>query len=74
MFTLPNATLLQSLGQIEPSTQSSTFLVVGMLLLIFLSFSVSGSQAAVFSLSDKDLDILKTKQQPSARRIINLLE
>lgn len=43
-------------------------------MLIFLSFSVAGSQAAVFSLSDKDLDVLKTKQQPSARRIINLLE
>jgi len=43
--------------------------------LVFLSFSVSGSQAAIFSLSEKDIDVLKTKQQqPAARRIIDLLD
>src|SRR5690606_16201841 len=59
----------------EASTQSSTLLVIGLLVLVFLSFSVSGSQAAIFSLSEKDIDVLKTKQQqPAARRIIDLLD
>lgn len=68
------ATLLNSLEQVQVSTQSSTLLVVCMAILLFLSFSVSGSQAAVFSLTEKDLDVLKTRQQPAARRIINLLD
>ncbi len=59
---------------LQTSTQSSTVLAVVLLLLIFLSFSVSGSQAAVFSLNEKDIDILKTKQQPAARRVIELLD
>ncbi len=77
MYTLFYATLYNSLGQLqlEASTQSSTLLVIGLLVLVFLSFSVSGSQAAIFSLSEKDIDVLKTKQQqPAARRIIDLLD
>ena len=35
---------------------------------------VSGSEVAYFSLTYKDLNLLKTKQQPYARRIIALLE
>lgn len=58
---------------LQVTTQSSTLLVVGLLVIIFLSFSISGSQAAVFSLNEKDIDLLKTKQQPAARRIIDLL-
>lgn len=60
--------------ELQATTQSSTLLVVGLLLLIFLSFSISGSQAAIFSLNEKDIDVLKTKQQPAARRIIDLLD
>jgi gliding motility-associated protein GldE len=77
LYTLFYATLYNSLGQLqlEASTQSSTLLVIGLLVLVFLSFSVSGSQAAIFSLSEKDIDVLKTKQQqPAARRIIDLLD
>lgn len=76
MYTLFIATLYNGLAQLQlqASTQSSTLLVVGLLVLIFLSFSISGSQAAIFSLSEKDIDVLKTKQQPAARRIIDLLD
>lgn len=61
-------------AELQATAQSSTFLVVGLLILVFLSFSVSGSQAAIFSLNEKDIDVLKTKQQPAARRIIDLLD
>ncbi|MFT3902372.1 MAG: gliding motility-associated protein GldE [Niabella sp.] len=54
--------------------QNTTILIVGLCLLIFLSFSVAGAQAAIFSLQEKDIDVLKTKQKPAARRIINLLD
>ena len=64
--------LLQS--TMQGSVQSNTVLVVVLLLLVFLSFSIAGSQAAVFSLTEKDIDVLKTKQQPAARRIIDLLD
>ncbi len=60
--------------ELQATAQSSTVLVVGLLLLVFLSFSISGSQAAIFSLNEKDIDVLKTKQQPAARRIIDLLD
>lgn len=60
--------------ELQETAQSSTVLVVVMLLLVLISFSISGSQAAIFSLNEKDIDILKTKQQPAARRIIDMLE
>ncbi|GAB3015046.1 gliding motility-associated protein GldE [Niabella terrae] len=60
--------------QLPATTQSSTLLIIGLIVLVFLSFSISGSQAAVFSLDEKDIDVLKTRQQPAARRILDLLE
>jgi putative hemolysin len=39
-----------------------------------MSFIVSGSRIAFFSLSEKEINILKTKQDSSWRRIVNLLE
>lgn len=44
------------------------------MLLLLLSFLVSGSEVAFFSLSFRDLNILKTRQNPAAKRILNLLE
>lgn len=35
---------------------------------------MAGSEVAFFSLSYKDINVLKTKQQPAYRRIVNLLE
>lgn len=53
--------------------QGVTFLVVLLVLLLLLSFVIAGNEAALFSLSKKDIDILKTKQHESARRIVQLL-
>ena len=43
-------------------------------LLFTLSFFIAGSEVALFSLTAKDINLLKTKQQPSFRRIVHLLE
>ncbi len=44
------------------------------LLLFVVSFLVAGSEVAFFSLTFKDINILKTKQQPAYRRIVHLLD
>ena len=54
--------------------QSSVFLVVLLLVLLLLSFITSGAEVAFFSLQNKDLNMLKTKQHAAARRITSLLE
>jgi gliding motility-associated protein GldE len=51
-----------------------TIIVFLLLLLLFLSFMVSGAEVALFSLSFKDINLLKTKQMPAARRILKLLD
>ena len=51
-----------------------TIIVFLLLLLVFLSFMVSGAEVALFSLSFKDINLLKTKQMPAAKRILKLLE
>ena len=43
-------------------------------LLFVLSFFIAGSEVALFSLTAKDINNLKTKQRPSYRRIVHLLE
>jgi putative hemolysin len=42
--------------------------------LLFLSFVLSGSEVAFFSLTYKDINNLKSKQQPPYKRIVDLLE
>ena len=54
--------------------QGSTFLSVALIILLLLTFIISGAEVALFSLSRKDMDMLKTKQHPAAKRIVNLLE
>lgn len=54
--------------------QGTTFLAVTLVVLLLLTFAISGSEVALFSLNKKDLNMLKTKQHASARRIVNLLE
>jgi len=56
------------------NAQATTILVILILFLLVMSFIVSGSRIAFFSLSDKDINILKTKQDTSWKRIVNLLE
>ncbi|MDP4150199.1 MAG: gliding motility-associated protein GldE [Bacteroidota bacterium] len=54
--------------------QATTILAVVILFLLIISFIVSGSQVALFSLTFKDINNLKTKQDSSWRRIVSLLE
>jgi gliding motility-associated protein GldE len=42
--------------------------------LYLLSFLIAGSEVAFFSLTVKDINSLKTKQHPSFRRVVSLLE
>jgi len=54
--------------------QSTTLLVIVLMLLLLLAFTISGAEVALFSLNNKDVNILKTKQHTAAKRIITLLE
>jgi gliding motility-associated protein GldE len=54
--------------------QGATFLVVILIVLLLLTFTISGAEVALFSLNNKDVNMLKTKQHSSARRIVTLLE
>lgn len=56
------------------NTQGTSILFVLLLCLLFLSFVVSGSEVAFFSLTYKDINLLKTKQQHPYKRILHLLE
>jgi putative hemolysin len=56
------------------NAQATTILVILILFFLVMSFIVSGSRIAFFSLSEKEINILKTKQDSSWRRIVNLLE
>ncbi|MFT3704026.1 MAG: gliding motility-associated protein GldE [Agriterribacter sp.] len=56
------------------NSQSIYILLLLLLMLLLVSFFVSGAEVAFFSLSYRDINMLKTKQHPSARRIITLLD
>lgn len=53
---------------------ATTVLLFTVIILFFISFLVAGSQIAFFSLTLKDINMLKTRQQPSFKRIVTLLE
>ena len=61
-----------SLLAIAPA--STAILIFIAVILFILSFLVAGAEVAFFSLTYKDINLLKTKQQPSFRRIVSLLE
>jgi putative hemolysin len=68
-------------GSIEPlnvllaiTPGATTILLFIVILLLLLSFFLAGSEVAFFSLSSKDINILKTRKHPSFRRIVALLE
>jgi gliding motility-associated protein GldE len=56
------------------NTQATTVLVILLVILLGFSFAVSGAQVAFFSLTHKDLNMLKTKQQNAYKRIVTLLD
>lgn len=68
--------LIYHLAQVTPSVnaQSTVFLVVLLLVLLLLSFITSGAEVALFSLQNKDVNMLKTKQHAAAKRITELLD
>ncbi len=59
---------------LEINLNSTTILGILILGLLILSFVVSGSEVALFSLSFKDINILKTKQGNPWKRIVHLLD
>jgi putative hemolysin len=61
-------------GLLIINPQASTILAIVILFLLILSFVLSGCEVAFFSLTYKDINILKTKQDVSWRRIVSLLE
>lgn len=63
LFTLLSANL-----------QGTTFLSITLVALLLLSFTIAGAEAALFSLEQKEINLLKTKNHTAARRIVNLLE
>ncbi len=69
---LLKTTLSPELLVINP--QATTILAIVILFLLILSFVLSGSEVAFFSLTYKDINILKTKQDTSWKRIVSLLE
>ena len=63
-----------SLLAIPPAASAVVVLIFIAILLFIISFLVAGAEVAFFSLTYKDLNVLRTKQQPSYRRIVALLE
>jgi gliding motility-associated protein GldE len=59
---------------IKTNQQSAFFLVSLLLILLLLSFVTSGAEVALFTLQTRDLNMLKTKQHPRAKRIVSLLD
>ncbi|MEO8765066.1 MAG: gliding motility-associated protein GldE [Ginsengibacter sp.] len=57
---------------LTPTAAAILFFTV--VLLFLISFLVAGSEVAFFSLTMKDINMLKTRQQPSYKRIVTLLE
>ncbi len=56
-------------------TPAANIILIFLAVLLFsISFLLAGSEIAFFSLTFKDINILKTKRQPAYRRIVNLLE
>ena len=53
---------------------AATVLIFLVVLLFMLSFLLAGSEIAFFSLTFKDINMLRTKKQPAYRRIVSLLD
>lgn len=56
------------------SMPATVVLLVSFFILLLLSFLAAGAEVAFFSLDNKDINVLKTRKNPSYRRIVNLLE
>ncbi|MEZ5018147.1 MAG: gliding motility-associated protein GldE [Flavipsychrobacter sp.] len=56
------------------SASNMTILIIVVLLLLLMTAITAGAETAYFSLTGKDVNYLKTKDQASARQVIRLLE
>jgi putative hemolysin len=56
------------------NTQVTVLLALSVIVLLILSFFISGAKVAFFSLTYRDVNLLKTKQDSGWKRIANLLE
>ena len=54
--------------------QGTTVLIMLLFFLLFLSFVLAGAEVAFFSLTHKDINVLRAKQQPPYQRIVDMLE
>lgn len=68
--------MINRLLQVDTVFSTQTFTIFGILFffLLIISFVVSGAEVAFFSLTYKDLNMLKTRQNNNARQVANLLE
>lgn len=55
-------------------TGANTTVILILFILLLLLFITSGADAAFFSLTNKDINLLKTKQEKSYKRIVQLIE
>ena len=56
-------------------TPAATGALIFLIIVLFtLSFLMAGAEVAFFSLTYKDINVLRTKKQPAFRRIVNLLD
>lgn len=56
------------------NTQATVLLALSVIVLLILSFFIAGAKVAFFSLTYRDVNLLKTKQDSGWKRIANLLE
>lgn len=59
---------------LEIGQQGNLVLIILLAVLLLLTFVISGAEVAIFSLTPKDINMLKTKSHPEAKRIVSLLE
>lgn len=62
------------LGLFSITPGAQTLLILVAVFLFMIAFLMSGSEVAFFTLTSKEINILKTHKNPSFRRIVNLLE
>ncbi|HKH62660.1 MAG TPA: gliding motility-associated protein GldE [Flavitalea sp.] len=62
------------IGWLVANTQATVLLSLVVIVLLIISFFISGSEVAFFSLTYRDVNLLKTKQDIGWKRIANLLE
>jgi putative hemolysin len=59
---------------IAATTQGTVLLALIVVVLLIISFFISGAEVAFFSLTYREINLLKTKQDAAWKRIANLLE